>query len=125
MLRPARFTTVSAPSRHFIHSPICSPSHSTSLVPFVTFAQCAGQNDDFVIVLEQFPGERLTQESAAAGQHDAFFVHVQTLGSGFLWWGERLSRRSLAKADPREPELMGLAFKIGSPVVSPHQFSSN
>jgi hypothetical protein len=46
-------------------------------------------------------------------------------GSGLLWWGERLSSRSLAKADPREPELMEFAVKNGSPVVSPHQFSSN
>jgi hypothetical protein len=31
---------------------------------------------------------------------------------------------ALAKTDPREPGLMGCAAKIGSPVVSPHQFGS-
>jgi hypothetical protein len=31
----------------------------------------------------------------------------------------------LAKADPRAPGLMEIVIKIGSPVVSPHQFSLN
>ena len=55
------------------------PLHFLDLVIFVAFAQLARQNDDFVIALEQFLGERLTQEPAAARQHDAFFVHVQIL----------------------------------------------
>jgi hypothetical protein len=36
------------------------------------------------------------------------------------WWGERLSRRSPAKADTREPETSGACPRGGSPVVSPH-----
>jgi hypothetical protein len=27
-----------------------------------------------------------------------------------FWWGERLSRRSLAKADPREPDMARRSF---------------
>jgi hypothetical protein len=55
------------------------PLHFPDLVIFVTFAQFACQNDDFVIAPEQFLCERLTQEPAAARQYDAFFAHVQKL----------------------------------------------
>ena len=52
------------------------PLHFLDLVILVTFAQRAGQNHHFVIVLEQFLRERLSQKPAATRQHDTFFIHV-------------------------------------------------